>query len=209
MTRAEVLVILNELALDLGDADSLTIFFDETLRLLALSEEPPWCKAEIKALSSGTNTYAFEDDMLQIIEMIMHDELLSYASEKSLDAYSEDWQADTGTPTDYTTDNVAPRYYRLYPEPDFSSDAIIPTHGQPWGEDWPDDSLALIYADYRESDILDIFALPISFISIAQEFSYPSDHTNLEYATVCKGIVSLLSMLVGVRDASGIFPNTA
>ena len=125
MTRDEIITLAGDIAKSLQDADTLDIFTNEVLFDLASQPAPPMLEAVIKAVTSGTATYDFEDDMLRIVYAIMHDEILSPVEEKVLDAYSATWQSDTGTPTQFTQDSITARTYKLYPEPDFSSDALI------------------------------------------------------------------------------------
>jgi hypothetical protein len=127
----------------------------------------------------------------------MFDELLSQSSEIDLEAYSKEWRTDSGDPLAYTQDIITARSYRLYPEPDFTSDPLIPIHGQPWGEDFPDDSLVLIYSDNREAHIPEFYSLPIAFDTLFREFSYPSDHEDQEFSTICQELSKLLYAFAG------------
>jgi hypothetical protein len=198
MTRDEIKIIAEELGFDLDAPDTLDIFLDDVFYEFGMRPDAPMLIALIKAITSGTSTYSYETDMLQVVYAIMFDELLSSSSEAGLEAYSKTWRTDTGTPIAFTQDRVTARQYRLYPEPDFTSDPLIPLVGQPWGEDYPDDTLALIYSDNRESNIPDIFALPTAFDALAREFSYPSDHTDNEFAEVCRNLAQIFYTLTGV-----------
>jgi hypothetical protein len=159
-------------------------------------------EAAIKALTSGTHTYDFEDDMLSIIYALMDDELLSPCEEAALDAYSTTWQSETGTPTQFTQDAITAREYRLYPEPDFTSDPLIPIHGEPFGEDFPANSLTLLYSDNREADISPIYALPIAFDALSREFAYPSNHTDQSFSYISQLIAQLIYTILGVHNAA-------
>ena len=202
MTRDDIILLAKDIAKSLHDPDTLDTYTNDIFHELAALPTHHMVEAVIKSLTSGTAEYAFESDMLHIIHAIMHDELLSPSDEKSLDAYSDEWQTDTGTPTQYTEDQITARTYKLYPIPNFTSSPLIPTHGAPWGEDWPTNSLALIYADDREDNILPIYSLPISFDALAREFSYPSDHTDEAFAFICQNVSQLFYRFIGVINAS-------
>jgi len=201
MTRDEIKTLAVQLAKDLENADTLDIFINEVFDDVAKRINPPMLKAKIKALTSGTAEYTFETDMLYIHYLIMDDELLSPVNEKMLDAYSASWTTDTGTPTQYTTNLKTARKYTLYPIPDFNSDPLIPAHGEPFGEDYPDNSLVLIYSDDRESNIPSIFALPFAFDALAREFVYPSDHIDEAFGNTCYALSKLLHNLTELKDA--------
>jgi len=199
MTRDEIITLANELTIPSPDADTFDTYINDIFRVLAMRSVPPFLTAFIKALTSGTATYDFETDMLRVVYAIMYDELLSPSSEQALDAYNDEWQSDTGTPVAITQDEITARTYLLYPEPDFTSDPLIPTHGEPFGEDFPDDSLVLLYADDRESNIPTIFALPVAFDALSREFSYPSDHTDEDFAKLCQNVAQLFYRLTGIQ----------
>lgn len=199
MTRDEIITFAGKLAMSLQDADTFDVFVNDVFFELAFVPSPPLLKAYLKEITAGTATYSFESDMLRIIYAIMFDELLSPVSEADLDAYNATWQSDTGTPTQITQDALTARTYRLYPEPDTSSDSVVPVHGEPWGEDYPDGILPLIYADDREDDIQDIYAIPVSFDVLKREFSYPSVHEDLDFAFTSESISQLFYRLLGVK----------
>ena len=202
MTRNEIITLATQLAKSLQDDDTLDVYTNDVFNELALLPSPQMVEAKIKALTSGTSTYSFESDMLSIVYAIMFDELLSPCNEPALDAYSASWQSATGTPTQFTQDVITAREYRLYPTPDFTSDPLIPTYGEPFGQDFPDDSLTLIYADNRESDISPIYALPIALDALSREFAYPSNHTDQNFVYICQLVAQLIYTILGVHDAT-------
>ena len=199
MTRDEIITLAGQIAQSLQDADSLDVFVNDVFYLRALLYDPDMVEAKVKAVSDGTAVYDYESDMLRLLYAIMHDELLSPVNERALDAYNGTWDTDTGTPTQVSLESETARQYRLYPEPDFDSSAFIPVYGEPFGRDFPDNSLVLIYADDRESGIAPIHALPIAFAALASEFSYPSDHTDEDFSQLCADIGDLFDTLLRRR----------
>lgn len=202
MTRDEIITLAEQLAKQLHDPDTLDVYTNDVFDELGRLPTPQMVEAFIKALTSGTATYPFETDMLSIVYAIMFDELLSPCDEPALDAYSASWQSATGTPTQFTQDNITARKYRLYPNPDFTSDPLIPIYGEPFGQDFPDDSLVLIYGDNREADISPIYALPIAFDALSREFAYPSNHTDQSFVHISQLIAQLIYTMLGVYDAA-------
>lgn len=198
MTRDEIITFAGEIARSLQDADTLDVFTNDVFDDLATRSAPGMIEAKIKALTSGVATYDFEPDMIRIVYAIMEDALLSPETEPNLDAYAATWEADSGTPVAITQDHETARTYRLYPNPDFTSDPLIPIHGEPWGEDWPENSLALIYADNREDNIADIYAIPVAFDALAREFAYPSNHIDSAFSATCKALSQLFYRFIGV-----------
>lgn len=198
MTRDEIKTLTVSLAKDLEDTDTIDIYINEVFRILAFSSSPPMLRGILKEITSGTATYSFESDMLKITYAIMFDELLSPCSESALDAYSSTQESDSGTPSQITQDELTARTYRLYPEPDTTSTSCTYAHGEPFGEDYPDDILTLIYADDRESNIHGIYSISIALDTLSREFAYPSDHTDKNLSAVCRKAADLIYQLVGV-----------
>ena len=202
MTRDEIITLTEQLGKQLSDPDTLDVYTNDVFDELGRLPLPQMVEAFIKSITSGTATYDFESDMLSIIYAIMDDELLSPVLELALDAYSSTWQSDSDTPTQFTQDAITAREYRLYPNPNFTSDPLIPIHGEPFGEDYPDNSLTLLYGDNRESGISPIYALPIAFDALSREFAYPSNHTDQSFAYISQLIAQLIYTMLGVHDAA-------
>lgn len=198
MTRDEIITLASDLGQNIENPDTLDTFMNDVFNELAMIADPQIIRPAIVALTSGTATYAFESDMLKLVYAFMFDELLSPSTHDGLNAYSQTWPTESGTPIAVIQDEINARNYTLYPNPDFTSDPLIPIHGEPYGEDLPNDSLILIYADNREDNISDIFSLPTSFDALQREFSYPSDHADFEFAEVCGELARILYTLIGV-----------
>ena len=198
MTRDEIIAFAKEIALSLQDNDTLDTYMNDVFDDISRLPFTPMLKAELKSLTAGTAEYAFEADMLAIKNLIMFDELLSRCQERALDAYSAGWQADTGTPSMFTIDDLTAHKYLLYPIPNATSDPLIFAHGEPFGEDYPDGILTIIYPDDREANIPSIMAIPLAFDALAREFDYPSDHTDGAFSAGCMAVSQLFYRLLGV-----------
>lgn len=199
MTRDEIKALAFLLTAISADADTLPRFIDDVFNEQAFSPTPQMLKAEIKKLTSGTATYAFETDMLKLVAAFYDDELLSLTTVDELNSYSTSWPSDSGDPKAITQDELDARNYTVYPNPSSTSDDSIPIHGEPYGEDFASNSLTIIYSDNREASIPEIFALPFILEALAREFSYPSSHADADYAEICRTLSTLFTSLIGVR----------
>ena len=196
MNRTDLRDLATSLTIIPLSTDTLSRFIDDIFNEIAFLPLPQFSKAEIIPLSSGTSVYDFPADALRLLHAFFNSEMLSLASNADLNAYATMWLADTGSPKAITLDEITARTYTLYPNPVLNSDPIIPIHGEPFGEDYPANNLVLIYADNRQSPIVDIYALSIALESLSREFTYPSDHTDTDYADTCKALSQLLSKLI-------------
>lgn len=199
MTRDEILSIASSLSAGLADSSTLTSYLDESFKDFSLSPTPHFIKAIIKSITASVASYSFESDMLRIHLAYHNDRQLSVISEDFLDSYSSSWETSTGTPTHITQDPVSARNYTLYPIPTSTSSSLIPIHGEPFGEDYPSNSLILFYSDDRTNDIPSIYSLPIALASLSKEFLHPSSHTSFEQSAIFASISSFLFSLLSPR----------
>ena len=218
-TQEEILALANSLGNSMPEEDTLSryltdAFLSSAKRLSILAT----LTAELILLESAAvdffsgdfnpddfavlpiANYTYPNAAIAIIYALMHDSLLSPVSEKDLEAYAKTWQIATGTPICFTQDDLTARTYRLFPAPDFSSGALIPTHGEPFGEDYPENPLVLIYTDERTEDIPEFNALPHCCIALAKEFSRPSDHIDQQQADLFSQLASLFEFLLQKKE---------
>ena len=175
------------------DTTTFSQFFDDVINELSRLPNPVFAEYAFEAIVSGTDEYAFETTMLRPIAIFFGDTLLVEATDQVLEAYSATWQSDEGDPVAFTLDKIHARIYRVYPTPDASGSASTN-----WAAGYSLTGLALIFVEDRATDIEDYYALPITFDCLAREFSYPSDHQNIDYAKVCSDLSKLLYILAGV-----------
>jgi hypothetical protein len=195
LSKAQLTTFASTIAHAEHDTTTFSQFFDDVVEELGMLENPPFAERGFEAVVSGTSEYDFESSMIKPLYIFLDDTMLSPVSQGELEAYSKTWQTDDGTPIVYTLDNIDAHSYRIYPEPDTSGSIS----GADWGSSFPDDALALIYSEDRQTDIEDYYALPITFDCLAREFSYPSDHQDIEYAKALNDLAKLLYMLAGVN----------
>lgn len=195
LSKAQILSFASFLALDLENATTLSDYFDDVVEAWAMSNNPPFWVAALVELTADTCTYDFESDMCRLLFSFFDDAPLLLCSEQSLKGYDNDWSAATGTPVAITTDFLNSKY-RLYPCPDATSGS---TGGlsQPWGEDYPDDILAILYADSRSSAIEELFAIPLALSALSREFTYHSLQEDISFSEVCSEISNLFMGLLG------------
>lgn len=196
LSKADILALLRDLFHDLPDTDTIEVFYDEVVAAIGRSPRPLFIKADQQSLTAATATYAYKADMLRILHAFMDDTPLLMTTEDDLNAYSQAWSDDTGTPVAFAIDSVSHRTYKLFPIPDTTSGAYIPTEAQPFGVDYPDDILALIYTDSRVASIDDHYALYVVFAIAEKEFEYPSDHMDVDLAALCGQLAQLFYALI-------------
>lgn len=195
LSKAQLTTFAGSIAKSQQDSTTFSQFFDDVMDELGRLDTAPFASVAFEAVVSGTATYSFESTMIRPLYIFLEDELLSPVTQQDLEAYSQTWSADTGTPIAYTVDEINARTYQLYPEPDTSGSIA----GADWASNYPSDALALIFTEDRSTDIEDYYALPITFDCLAREFSYLSDHYDIDYAKLCAQLAEILYQLAGVK----------
>lgn len=195
--KADIITICETLAVDLQSDDTLSRFFDDTIEQLGFLPSPPFFETALVSLTSGTGTYDYESDALAIYYAIMDDTLISIVGEEDIEAYSKLWRTAIGTPIALTQDELK-RQYTLYPEPDFNSGALVPSHGEPYGEDYPDNQLFLIYSKNRTADFQEQFSIPLALLSLSKEFNTSSNHQDREFSENCKAFAAFILKMIGI-----------
>ena len=56
MTRAQILALIQDIARDQADDDTISLYYDETVNELGKSLDPPMVQAELFSLTAGTAT---------------------------------------------------------------------------------------------------------------------------------------------------------
>lgn len=195
LSKAQLTTFASTIAHAEHDTTTFSQFFNDVIDELGRLPDPVFADYAFEAIVSGTAEYSFETAMLRPIAIFLGDNLLPETGEKELEAYSATQLSDTGTPVTFTLENVDARKYRVYPIPDGNGSIA----GADWAANYPSAALALIFVEDRSTDIEDYYALPITFDCISREFSYLSDHQDIEYAKVCNSLAKLMYLLAGVK----------
>lgn len=182
MTEAELTTFVQLLAHGKGQATTLADYFDDSMAALAKTSAP-FCDNELFSPTDGTADYSYPASAIRILAVIHGDTQLPYATEQDLENYDGTWRATAateGTPIAWTTLEESARTVRLYPTPDTTA-----VNGG-----------TFLFAATRTTDLPEFCILPIAFDMLYQEFSYPSDHQDFEFAKLCNELSETLKALI-------------
>jgi len=182
MTRANVITFVNLLAHGKGDTDLMPEAYDDALDRLGRSSSP-FVETEAFTPEDGTAEYSYPTKAVALLAVFHGANQLLEASSKELEAYDEDWRdADEGTP-------IAFSFY----ERDADKVLLFPT---------PDTTAAsggtFLFSENRTTDIPNWLVLPLAFEILAEEFAYPSDHQDTEFASMCAEMGQILKAFTGM-----------
>ncbi len=198
MTKAEILALVASLAIQPLDADPLDVYFGESLEDMGKRSKPPLVGTQLFDVTAGTADYTLSSDAVRMLAVFIGGVQLSAATIGDLEAYSAVWRTLTGTPFAYTTEHVNARTFTLVPNPTVTSDALIPTHGAPYGEDFPANGGCQVFSQTRETDLPDWIALCLAIDILSREYARPSLHQDTAFSALCARVSDLLYRLGGM-----------
>ncbi len=199
MNKTTLISLVGSLAHSKGASDTQDDAYYRTLDLLARSSSPLVAQANVNLVASTTE-YSLSADAAKILALFVKPDnvagtnyrLVREVGLRELEFYDKDWrttQAAEDAPIVYTLVDLAGTVVtdwtkiRLYPTPDVSVTSGI----------------SYFYADRNEATtIYDFIALPIVFNILWKEFEYPSDHQDMEFATLCGDIAKFLRAFVKI-----------
>lgn len=193
-TQTELETFAGTLCYDLDAATNLTQFVNDVIDELGKKSNPPFVSQAFEKVTATVATYSYETLMIRPVAIFYNDQQLSEASDADLQAYTEGWADDTGTPHSFTESNITARTYKLYPIPDTTG--ATPSG---WDNTFVVNNISIFYSEDRSTDIESYYLLPIAFDALFREFSYPSDHNDQAFASVCSEIAAVLYRLAGVE----------
>lgn len=179
MSRSDVLTMVSDLCLAQSDATEVGVLYDEIVRELGFYDV--LVGTETIAVAAGTATYPLAAENMRVLEVDALTGRLDRASGSALRAvYGAGWQQRSGTPVAFTSEDEDSHVLRLVP---------VPLRA---------DTLTVIRAETRV-DVPYWLELGIAFEILHREFMRESDHQDVEFAGVARGIANLLLALVGVE----------
>jgi len=185
MNKASVIAYAKQLARcsDLDD-DTLDIYYDDVMETIAKDANAPFMDAAQFTITSGTATYDYASDALVLHAVFVHDKILAPARVSDLEAYNDAWRSLSDTPYAMTEDELTARTFMLIPNPDTTSDSLIPVHGEPFGEDYPDNIGVQLYAESPD-DLPDWVSTCVALRILALDFARPSEYQDVAFAEAC------------------------
>jgi len=181
VTKANITTLAQYLCQSKANATTFADYFDKVSDELARWPKPPQVATATFNIVSATAAYSFQTAAVEVLAVFAKERELSLQSISDLEVYSKTWQTDTGDPYAYTFEDQLSRKYLMYPIPDEND-----TNG---GRE--------LYSQSPTSGIVEWLSLPLAFLTMAQEFTYPSDHQDKEFADNCKVLGDLLLRILG------------
>jgi hypothetical protein len=182
VNKTAILDLCKDLAQEIGDSTTLGVAYDDVMERLAKTTVPFVDTASFTP-TDGSSTYPYPASAVEILGVFNSGKQLPYAVLPELEAYDDAWRttdAAEDTPIAYSVTEKNAREIRLFPTPN-ATDV---------------DGGAFLFSELREDDIPDFLVLPVVFMILSEEFAYPSDHQDLEFAKVCASVAAFFRQLV-------------
>ena len=200
MTKNEVLTLVQDIARDQAEDDTISKYYDEAIAELGKMPDPVLVERALFTVTAGTQTYPYPAAAVELLYLFRDTDPLLKTATFGLEQRSKAWRNASGTPVAYRTDRETADTFILYPIPDTTSTALGIGATEPFGDDFPDDMGAAIYSDSRETDISDMIGLYVAFRVLYKEFHRPSNHQDIEWAMLHKAIANAFFYMGVLRD---------
>lgn len=190
MTKNEVLTLIQDIARDQAEDDTISKYYDEAIVELGKMPDPVLVERALFTVTAATATYAYPAGAIELLHVFRDTDPLLKTTKFNLEQRSKSWRGTSGTPVAYNLDQETAETFRLYPIPDTTSTALGVGATEPFGDDFPANTGAAIYSDSRETGISDMIGLYVAFRVLYKEFHRPSDHQDVEWAMLHKAIAN-------------------
>jgi len=182
LTQANITDLANSLAHSKGDADTLAASYEDIMERLARTTAP-FVNSATYNPTDGTAEYSYPTAAIVLLAVFHSATQLPEALPSELEACDADWRsADEATPVVHTFADRDGRKVRLWPTPA----ATVPAGG------------TFVFSELRASDISEWLGIPIALEVLSEEMAYPSDHQDMEFATLSLEVARMLKSFMGI-----------
>lgn len=189
MAQADVLALVQLLSNGQADSNLALGFYTDAMQDLGKNN---WhTTATPITITAGNALLTLPNTLLNLLVLIYDNDVLSDLSLRELESIRVGWRIGFGRPIAYTREIETAKSLELFPVPDVTAQAIIPVHGLPVGQDYTPGNAIAIYAENR-IDALPYLTLPIALQILYREYARTSDHTDHEFAKLCKELGDML-----------------
>lgn len=204
MSQTDVLALVATLSANQADpTTSLGYYLDEVEDLGSAN----WhTTAQPVTVTAGSDAVTLPDTMLNLLSFIYDDDVLEDVGLRELESLRIGWRNEPGRPIAFTRQGTTAKTLELFPVPNLTPTPIIPLHGLPTGEDYEPGNAIAIVSEFR-ADALEYLTLPLALRVLYREYSRTSDHTDVNFAELCKQAADVLLGLLRNygMDQSGNF----
>ncbi len=138
-----------------------------------------------------TSTVNLPANLLQIIQIIYDDTVLTPLDLRELESIKWGWRNAAGSPVAFTAEAENVKTIEVFPIPVLTSPAIVPVHGLPTGEDYKPGNGISIHSETR-ADVLDYLTLPVALKVLTREYLRESIHKDFAFGMLCDALGGML-----------------
>jgi len=179
VNKATITALAQVIGSSLGDANTLSVAYDEVMEHLAMMPNPPLLETTTFAITSGTAQYLCPATGIQIAGLFHENLQLDETYKAEIEAYQLTWRASTGTPQTFYAAEETISTVRLFPIPNAAATGT-----------W-------LVSSIKTGSIPEYMVLYIVFAMLEKEFAYPSDHQDKEFSALCGQIAIIFGKLIG------------
>jgi len=166
--KSDVLQWIEDLSAFRADATSSGRLYDEVVTDLAAQPQAQWFgNFTLTAAAVDEEIKDVPLDLVRIHAIFYRDRMLSWETQRSMEALDPTWRTRRHSPQAYITDRVDERQIRLWPPSDVQCE-----------------ELGWLYTQ-QLTDAPSAMDLPLAFLTLEREYSRESPRRDMEFAQVC------------------------
>lgn len=189
MAEADVKQLVTDLALGLEDTLRVDQQYDEVVEIL--EQFGWWTQLTLVSLTSETQEYTLPTNVINILAAFYDDQQLSQETRIALQAWSRTWEDEVGTPFAFVQEHVQDRNFQLYQKPTLNSKDFTFAFGAPFGEDYPEYSVAVV-ATERRATFSPWLWMVAALLICAREFRREGKNRDLAFSASCESVAAVL-----------------
>jgi hypothetical protein len=203
MSKASIISLVNDLSLGLADPNLIDDYFYDIIH--DLGDREVLLDATLTPVDPTSTThpvYPIPETAVKLFGVFYGERYLARATLLEVEAFAGiNWRDIRGEPFAFVVESENERYFRLFPNPQEPTDALVFPTGVPFGLDYPRNAMAVVASMIRD-DIPEWLELPITMEIMGREFARESDHKDNEFAQICKAAAQLFFGMMGVAAAT-------
>ena len=191
MARADVLTLVDDLAVSVEDDDAAGDYYNDIVEELGFANAP-LADASFVAVVAGTKEHTLPTAAVRGLAFVYDDTQLYLSDKKELEFADVNWRTRQGTPVVVSFSDTDQRQFDVVPVPDRSGAAIgatTPFTGH------AADNVVVIYAD-RATDVHSWEEMQVALEVLAREFARDSEHKDDRAAKAWGQLANLFAGLV-------------
>lgn len=194
MPKADVLQLVADLSDGLADQTASSAFYDDIINQMGLAPAESLVNAAYISVVANQATYAYPLNAIRILALLFDTVYLTPSNIREAEAYDKNWRSQRGEPRTWLVEQESRRGVTVVPVPPKNGANLV--QQTPFDNGHPEGNLMAIFSEDR-LDVHPFEELMMALMVLVREFTRDSDHTDHQFAELCKQVSTFFQMLIG------------